>query len=116
MALSEEVRGNTEDYSTWHPAPKGNAEATKPSLESLLLTEPTDPARNLLTREERVKLFYAHELAEGNLNSLSPRFQTSDYDPQNPQADLLVADPLADPDVSRLATLIQTAKNKQNTD
>ncbi len=85
----------------------------RPVIESLLFSSPTDPAREQLTREERIRLHYAQQLAEGDLASLTPRYKASDYDSQNPFADSLTADPLSDPEVSRLASIIKASHQER---
>lgn len=85
----------------------------RPSIEAFLFTSPTDPAREQLTREERIRIHYAQQLADGDLASLAPRYIASDHDSQNPFADSLAADPLSDPEVGRLASIIKASREEK---
>ncbi len=70
-----------------------------------------DPRAAELSREERIRMYYARELADGNLGLLTPRYRTSEEgSDQEPWRDILVADPLSDPQVGVLASMIKTAR------
>ena len=73
----------------------------------------TDPRTAELNREERVRLYYATELADGNLDALARRYRIpNEGSDQEPWRDILVADPLSDLQIGVLASMIRTARSK----
>ena len=88
------------------------SETPKPTIETLLFSEPADPRRENLSKEERIRLHYAQTLAVGELDDLTPRYRSSEHNPDNKDADVLVADPMSDPEVGRLASIIKAATKK----
>lgn len=75
----------------------------------------SDPRMDQFSREERIRMHYARELAAGNLNALTPRYRCSEYgDTQDPYQDFLTSDPLSDPKVSELASVLKSAGYKQD--
>lgn len=93
-----------------YPDVSPKTKSSRPLIETLLFSTPKDSRREELTKEERIRLYYAQALAAGEIDKLTPRFATSDYDPNNPLSDQLAADPLADPEVIRLASLINAVR------
>jgi len=82
-----------------------------------VIFDATDPRVAELSREDRIRLYYAVELADGNI--YGPRYRTSDIDGENedPTKDILVADPLSDPQITILASIIRLARdNTKNGD
>jgi hypothetical protein len=80
-----------------------------------VIFDATDPRAAELTKEDRIRLYYARELADGNI--YGPRYRTSDNDGENedPTKDILVADPLSDPQIPILASMIRlTRDNTKN--
>lgn len=78
-----------------------------------VIFDATDPRGEQLSKEERIKMYYARELAAGNLNALTPRYRTSEYgNSDDPYQDFLVADPLSDPQVSELASVLKASGYK----
>ena len=80
-----------------------------------VIFDATDPRATELSREDRIRLYYAGELADGNIHG--PRYRTSDIDSEDPGKDILVADPLSDPQIPILASMIRLARdNTKNGD
>ncbi len=78
-----------------------------------VIFEATGQRKEELTREERVRVYYATQLADGNLDALAPRYRIPDEGSDHePWRDILVADPLSDPQVGVLASLIRTARGE----
>jgi hypothetical protein len=63
-----------------------------------------------LSREDRVRLYYAQQLANGNMDALGQRFRVpDDGSDQEPWRDYVVADPLNDPKIGELASIIKAS-------
>lgn len=70
-----------------------------------------------LSREDRTRMYYAQQLAIENFEVLTPRYRTpEDGSDQESWRDILVADPLNDPRVSELATMLIASGFKHEPD
>lgn len=81
-----------------------------PIPSSGVIFDPEDPRLNEVSREERIRLYYARELAAENFNALTPRSRVpEDGSEQEPWRDFMVADPLSDPQIGVLASTLKAA-------
>ena len=86
----------------------GALDATNPS-DSVVVFDAKDPRNAQLSREDRIRMYYARELAAGNFDALAPRYRTSEQDSDNPWQDTLAADPLSDPKIGELASILKAS-------
>lgn len=78
-----------------------------------VILDTADPGATALSREDRIRLYYAGELADGNLDALLPRYRTpEDGSAEEPWMDILVADPLSDSQIGVLASMISAARGE----
>ena len=69
-----------------------------------------DSRLNDVSRDERIRLYYARELAVGNLDALAPRYRVSeDGSEQEMWRDALVADPMNDSRVAEIASVLKAS-------
>ena len=105
MALSPDLQSGLFRRTTFEI----EAETSSTLPQSGLIFDCMDPRLNEMSKEERRTQYFARRLAAGNYDELRPKYKVSDYDPDNPNADILVSDPLSDPRIEEIASFLKAA-------